>query len=174
MLNAGNIQTLNEGSTESKACLIAYQISLDSVLRRQPWSFASAAKTLAELSEEDALDFSYVYQLPADYLQVQGTLSGEDEQPEYIRRGTKFYSNENPCHLKYTVKIENPEFIPADVVQAVAATMALQMCVKLGKSKMLGQLATLSNNYFRVAAANDGKESHKESTANRTYVNVRL
>lgn len=171
-VNGHQISSLTEDSAEAEAINLSYSAAAEALLAQHPWAFASDIKTLARI-DEDAYDFNYVYELPADYLCTQGTIHNEDEQPEYTVRGRKFYYNESPCILKYTKKITNTGLFSANFVMAFVLSLAADIAPRLGALKMHTTLLQRAGAALRTAKANDAKTSNIKSKMNRTFVNVR-
>lgn len=172
MVNARNIASLTENSSEAEAVNTAYTPILDSMLEQHPWGFATKTSALAEI-DEDPLEFGYVYALPADCVKVQGTIHKQDEQPQFKVRERKFYSDEAEVVLEYTYRVTNTGLFTPSFVTALASAIAVSIAPRLGAEKLKQSLMIQSQGYLRSAQASDANTTHKKSTMNRTFVNVR-
>lgn len=171
-VNGHQIASLTEDSAEAEAIELSYQPILEATLAQHPWAFASEIKTIA-LLDEDAYDFNYVYALPPDCLQPQGTIYTGDEQPEFIVRGRKFYYDFSPCVLKYTKKIIDTGLFSANFVTSFALALAADIAPRLGAAKLHQILLQRAGAAIRTAKATDAKTSNLRSKMNRTFVTVR-
>ena len=71
-IGATKIQSFTDGSLEGEICEQFYQSTVDELLTRQYWKFATKYKQLAQLNKSGVNGFSKAYALPTDFLSVQG------------------------------------------------------------------------------------------------------
>lgn len=172
MVSAYPISAFDENSAEAMAIDSAFKLTYDSLLSRHPWSFATKVEELPEV-DEDAFDFTHVYELPADCHKPIGIVHNGDEMPEFKVRGRKIYSNHFPMEIEYIRYVDDTGILPGYFVDALAMAIAVKIAPRLGAIKLFNPLAQQAAALFREARAIDAGLTNKESTAHRTFVNVR-
>jgi hypothetical protein len=86
-----------------------YVPDLKSLLRSHPWSFAKEEVALTALSTTPVIDdFTYMFQLPHDFLRLNRT-SVEDSQYSHKIKGKRLYSNSDDVSIEYIKYISDPD-----------------------------------------------------------------
>jgi hypothetical protein len=172
MVSAHPIASFDENSAEAMAIHFAFKLTYDSLLSRHPWSFATKVQDLPVVDDE-TYDFQYVYEIPADCHKPIGIVHSFDEMPEFKVRGRKIYSNHTPMQLEYIRYVDDTGILPGYFIDALVMAIAVKIAPRLGAIKLLNPLQQQAFTLFREARAIDAGLTNKESTAHRTFVNVR-
>ncbi|MFA5388868.1 MAG: hypothetical protein WC312_03840 [Candidatus Omnitrophota bacterium] len=102
------ITALGEETENYRKVNDIYDLLLKSLLRSHPWSFNKEEISLTALSETPILeDYTYVFQLPADFVRLNKT----SVEPVYSHKikGRKLYSNSNAIKIEYGRFIADPD-----------------------------------------------------------------
>jgi hypothetical protein len=152
-----------ENSTQAKIIRRHYKISLETLLERHGWNFATKYAPLLLQANDPNLGFSYQYALPADCLILREIAADgifpevnlyeeqkEQWQEVYTGASPSIYSNTKNAHAKYTVKIPETMAMPNHFGRALAAQLSIDIAPSL-----------ITNNFGKVrdtlnsAAIND-------------------
>lgn len=81
-LSARRINSIDADETvEAKACRLHFDHVVDTLLRRHQWSFASARKTLSQVSGFTSTEWATAWQLPSDFVRLIRIPSGDPHAP---------------------------------------------------------------------------------------------
>jgi len=138
------LASLSDQSAQAVAADSIYTTIADAALAEHPWSFAYRQKRLPKLNlnteELRASDFSYVYQLPTDYLRVLGLRSYEF----YQLAGDQLYTNDKDAHVVYVARVDEPAW-PAYFAKLIsfqfAAAVAITLTEQTSRAELMFQLA---------------------------------
>ena len=100
MIGHGSITSFTDGGAGANTASALYETTYKSVLSQHRWRFASAKKTLNRLSAAPLNQWSYAFQLPADYIVGIGVQPGVD----YEIYEDKLYANVKEIDLDYIFK----------------------------------------------------------------------
>ncbi|WP_159996644.1 hypothetical protein [Roseomonas sp. 18066] len=153
-IGAQPVASFEEGSAEAEVAANLYPSVRDAMLSSHPWSFASGQMDLPRLLAVPVADFSYAFQLPADFLRV---LSAGGEG---AGRGLLYRLQENRLHadsprvtLTYLFRPDESVF-PAFFASALATRLAAEFCIPLTESsartEMLHRLAEAEFRHARL------------------------
>lgn len=173
-----NISATTENSREAEVCRLWYGPVRDQILSAAAWSEATELRYLALLKTTDedgngvwAADdprpgYSYVYQLPADYLRAQ-YLSDFSRFliTSYSDDRRALHSSSATAMIAYTKRLEtvslwNPELGMA-IVYGLAAHIAMPLSGKTSRAKTLADKANEMILMARESAANMSNETYE-------------
>lgn len=144
LLGAETISAFNDGSAEGKVVSALYETTINGLLARQYWRFATKTAQLSQLATDppDHL-YDYAYSLPSDCLMVQGmsetyygaasftgwyTQSKDLQRPRYQIQGREVWSDISPLWIDYTFRpaeVDWPVYFDECVVHQLAADLAM-------------------------------------------------
>lgn len=141
-LTVADVQT--ENTQQAKVIRRYFRTSLDTLLEKHPWSFATQMQALPLLSENPTPQFLYSYSKPADALIIteiaeEGIFSQfvqyEDQknrwQEIYSPMGQMLYANTRNAHAKYTTKLPEDAAFPNHFGRALAAQLSMDIAPQL-------------------------------------------
>lgn len=140
-----------------------YNTSLQSVLEKVPWSFATKVLPLSPLSTTPSVTWSYMFSLPADYVKDQAVLDSQGDPREYeIREGT-LYCNEQTIFFKYTFLNESTGAFTAEFTKAFYLQLAADAAYTVTKSNTTAAAAEQKAQAFLTECAhNDSKGTYQD------------
>lgn len=159
-LGAPTIADPNEDSEQALKANVVFDSLLASELRKHAWSFAIARTQLAALAEAPAYEWTYQFQLPADFVRVvqvndywqfAGVREATDEAAvPYVIEGTKLLTNFTaPLRFRYVRNVsEDPTTWDATFVEAFACRLAEELCETLTKS--VAKKAQMEKDYLQA------------------------
>ena len=92
LVGANTINSFDENTTESKVSGQLYESTLENLLTRCRWRFASKQQQLSKLTTNPLGRYDSAYQVPSDALQMH-TVSLSDSIIEYDRYGNEIYAD---------------------------------------------------------------------------------
>ena len=143
-IGAARIVSLTEGSKNANVCAEQYDKLRDDLLRGHAWNFAIRRAKLARLAEAPAFGFARAYQLPADWLRTVAVQDDADETPgarlRYRIEGRRLLSDAEAVYLRYVARVTDPNAMPPDFREALAALLGRELAVPLAQSVNLQQV----------------------------------
>lgn len=132
-----NITSLDEPNKSARLCSQFYPIARDKVLSDYEWSFATAYKSLGQITQApEHSGYDYQFALPKDVLQILEVVDAEDF--EVI--GSNIHSNKAPLTIKYVKREENSETYPSAVIEAISMYLAYKLSTPLAADLNLKQM----------------------------------
>jgi hypothetical protein len=131
-------ETISSFTDDSTAALVAanlYELTFESLLTLHPWRFASKQATLSRLTDTPVTEWSYAYQLPADFMVAQHIDDGNEMYQIY---GDKLYSNNTSIILDYTFKPDE-SFLPAYFAELLEYRLASVFAIPITESTSKGE-----------------------------------
>lgn len=173
-LGAASIASFDEGTAEAEVAANLYGSLRDAMLSAHPWSFACGQVSLARLSAEPLADFSYAYQLPADFLRALSVGSGgRGRGASYRIAERRLHTNLAGIVLTYIFRPNEEEF-PPFFDQALIARLSAEFCIPMtestSRSEALNRLAEIE---FGRAKSIDGQQDTPGRIEDFTLVDVR-
>ena len=135
LIGHGTISSFTEGGAGALVASNLYQSSYENLLSLHRWRFASGKVTLSRLTATPINDFSYAYQLPADYMIANRVIP----QSDYEIFGDKIYSDQQSLALDYIFKPAETA-LPAYFVKLMEVYLASQFAVPVTDNSAKGQL----------------------------------
>lgn len=116
----------DDGTTASNACLLVYDSTKKSLLRRHFWNFSMQRAALAADVTTPAFEFSYQYTLPSDFLRLKEI---EQQSSSYSIESGKLLTNQSaPLNIIYVGDVEDVTRFDSLFVEA----LVLMIVVKIG------------------------------------------
>lgn len=136
LLKFGNrsIASMNEESTEAKACKVLYPLLRDEMIAAHPWNFAMRrADISAQLAAAPEFQYDYAYTLPPKCLRVW-ELYGVDV--EWVIEGKELLTDqEEEIYIRYLEQITQAGYFPPAFVNCLALRLGAELATKLSSDK---------------------------------------
>ena len=129
LVGANTVNSFDENTTESKVSGQLYESTLENLLTRCRWRFASKQQQLSKLTTNPLGRYDSAYQVPSDALQMH-TVSLSDSIIEYDRYGNEIYADTSASDIliaDYTFQPSEADFPPyfkQDLVFELASLFA--------------------------------------------------
>lgn len=142
-IGAKRIVSLSDGSTPANAANDIYTEVRDSLLRSNPWNFATKRLKLAQSSTTPVFAFDFGYPLPSDWIR---TVSVHDNDAghstilykmEQINGQNSIVTSRSEVWLRYVSRITDPNLMTADFREALIFTLARDLSIPLASSNSL-------------------------------------
>lgn len=134
-IGANTIVSLSEDSEEARRCSVVYDECRQTILRDNPWNFATKQASLARLSTAPLFDFQYAYQLPSDCLRVMRT---KDNSRHKIV-GRTVHSDEESLYIEYIADIDDPNVYDGMFREALSLLIAYKLAYATTASTSMAQ-----------------------------------
>ena len=173
-IGATTIASFDEGTAESEVAVNLYPPLRDAVLSSHPWSFATAQATLPRLAGEPLADYSYAYQLPADFLRVLSAgPAGRGQGLTYRISESRLLCNSDAVVLTYVFRPDESAF-PPFFAQMLIARLTAEFCIPVTESTTRAQfLFRLAEDEFRRAKLIDAQQHTPPAISDFPLVEVR-
>jgi hypothetical protein len=159
-IGAQTINALDEGSVEANNSNAIWTIVRRSTLAAHPWNFAIKEQELAQTTDTPIAEYSYIYQLPTDYLRMVKVY----DNPDYKIVGRKLYTSANTCKLKYVYDLEDTAAWTAAFTDLVAQKLAFELAYPITKSASLAQtMGTIYVEKLQSFTATDSQEDIQDA-----------
>lgn len=175
-IGAAAITSLTEGSNNANYCNEQYEKLRDDLLRSHSWNFATKRVELGRLSSTPAYGFDNEFQQPADCLRVVSVSADESgvSSPEYKIEGRMIRCNETQLFLRYVARITDPNQMPPDFREALAAVMARDAAIPIAQSNTLReQMEREAQRRVAQAKSADALEDYPERMPESSWTQVR-
>lgn len=135
-LGASRITSLDDATTNARACNACYAELRDAELRRHTWNFSIQRAELAADGTAPSWGRANAFELPSDFLRLlspypEDNLSNLDWQIE----GRKIYTDDAaPLYIRYVARITDPTLMDALFRELLATRMAYEMCEEITQS----------------------------------------
>lgn len=133
-LGVKRITALDEASEGARQVSSRYEDVRDAVLRAHPWNCAKKRVALARLNSTPVYEYSYEFQLPADFLRMCDV---EDYEVPFRIEGRKLLVDQTSFNFLYVYRVTDPNELDALVVQAIGCRLAWELAAPLAKSESL-------------------------------------
>jgi len=138
------IADYTENSVQAKIIRRHFRMTLDTLLEKHPWNFATKFSALSLVSEDAKEQYRYLYSLPSDCLVLQEIAEEnkfslveqyEDQkyrwQELYTTGSVRVRSNVPDAFGKYTVRLDEDKSFPNYFGRALAAMLAMDIAPSL-------------------------------------------
>jgi len=102
MIGHGAISSFTDGGAGANTAAALYEATYENLLSQHRWRFASAKKKLNKSTSTPLNEWSYVYQLPANYIVAFGV----HPRVDYEIYEDKLLSNSSSIDIDYVFKID--------------------------------------------------------------------
>jgi hypothetical protein len=193
-LGAQPIPSLTSNDPKAAVLNRVYPLLRDKLLRVFRWNFTRVYTELPALDTAPPFEYSYAYQLPADYLRLElaDVSSGSSQavgmpsasindwnfnrNQDYRIVGRQIWSNVTPpLRIQYAARIEDPAQYDAAFVESLASYIAWQLCEQLTGSNQKKEAAR--QEYLlsiREARMTNAIELPPETLPDDTFMQSRL
>lgn len=166
------ISSLTEDCREAALVNAIFIMKRDEVLRDGCWNFAIVRTTPTREAICNISSYLYAYILPVDCVKV---LSIDDDATDYIVEGRTLYTNLDEIELRYISNIIAVEFWDASFCDALALSIATEICYSLTNStERAVKLYEMYSASVRKARFLDSTEGKVPSIISDDWTNSRL
>jgi hypothetical protein len=169
LVGANTVNSFDENTTESKVSGQLYESTLENLLTRCRWRFATKQQQLSKLTTNPLGRYDSAYQVPSDALQIH-TVSLSDSIIEYDRYGNEIYADTSASDIliaDYTFQPSEADF-PPYFKQALVFELASLFAGAIARNDTLSQL--YSNKASIQLTVAKGQDSQQQ-TNRRVDVN---
>lgn len=162
-LGAEPITAFEEGTAEADIAGALYPVVRDGLLSAYPWSFATAQRSLAQLSGVPVADFAFAYQLPADFLRALSLGQAGRGQTVPAGRGAEYRIHERRIHTNVEMPVLTYVFRPSEsgfppyfdkaLTDKLSAEFCLPITENTARADLLHKLAGQSFQQAKTADA---------------------
>ncbi len=162
-LGAEPITGFEDGTAEADIANALYPMVRDGMLSAYPWSFATAQRSLAQLSGVPVADFAFAYQLPADFLRALSLGHGGVGLSVATGRGAEYRVHERRIHTNVEMPVLTYIFRPAEsafppyfdkaLMDKLSAEFCLPITENTARADLLHKLAEQSFQQAKTADA---------------------
>jgi len=162
-LGAEPITGFADGTAEADIANALYPMVRDGMLSAYPWSFATAQRSLAQLSGVPVADFAFAYQLPSDFLRALSLGRGGAGLSAATGRGAEYRVHERRIHTNVEMPVLTYVFRPAESAfppyfdKALTDKLSAEFCLPItentARADLLHKLAEQSFQQAKTADA---------------------
>lgn len=188
--SVGITDYLGDTTAQAKIVRRHFRMSLDTLLEKHEWNFATKTAALTLISEDTEEILRYLYQVPSEALVVRQVSEAkkfppfeqyEDEKVRweqlYSITGVRIRSNIKDAHVKYTVRLSEDLTFPNHFGRALAAQLALDIAPSMVTNnyvKIKNDLMTEVANEITRGIANDLGREPLKLDSDSPFVRARL
>lgn len=175
-LGANVISSLDESSDVARMCSHLWPSVRDDVLSLHPWNCAVKRASLARLSSTPETEFSYMYQLPTDFLRLLDIdgVDWEDFRVETYEGNKVILCDVTTCVIRYIFRNEAVVTYDPGLVDVLAARMEAELAFGVTRSASRAQLAwQLYERKKLVAQSVDAQQEPPSEGPTPSLVSVR-
>lgn len=159
-----SITALSDSNDRARACNIHYAVQRDAVLRAHPWNFAVKRETLAQDATWDDDEWTYAYEIPADYLRMLSPIEDTPGEVEYAVENNLILCNDSTLTIKYIAQITDTGYFDSMFVDVLSQRLAAVLAMALSKQKRLVEMMWQAyNEKLNEARQINGLEAEKVS-----------
>lgn len=136
-LGAELISSLSQDTKTARLCLNAYGRLRNKVLEDHPWRFATKTQELSAIVGTPEMDWTYQFQLPADFLRMQ---RAEDWKQEFAILDGYLHANDNPIIIRYTCEETNTQKFSSGFAECLSWRIAAELAYALTNSSTIAEL----------------------------------
>lgn len=187
-LGASNISAFDENSKPARIVNQRYASVRNTVFRAHPWNCLIRRTELAQETDTPTFGYAYQYALPTNpyCLRVlefsNGTLSYPQDNmfsntggPVFVIEGRKLLTDEGTAKIKYVAEITDPQEYDANLIEALAARLAMEICYAItGSTSMIQMTASLYDEKLKEARFVDGTEGAPQKLEASEFIEARF
>lgn len=168
-----SITSFDEGTAEAEISGNMYEPIRDALLSSNPWTFATAQRTLTRLEAQPIADYDYAYQLPGDFLRALSAGAGRGHGLDYRIHERRLHTNATEVVLTYIFRPLESEF-PPFFDQALIARLAAEFCIPMTDStSRFDALLKNAEIEFKRAKLVDAMQESPQAIDDYTLIGVR-
>lgn len=134
LVGSGGINSFNDPVREAEVAFDHYALTLEDLLTRHPWKFATAQRQLARSVDAPLFGYAHAYQLPSDCLEILNMESAA----AYEVLENKLYCDLEEVKISYLfrpVEARFPPYFARLLVFELAAVFAMALADDESKSE---------------------------------------
>jgi len=165
------VGSISDDNKRAKVMNDLYDMARQSALGSYPWKFANTRALLTDNGNTPAFEYSYEFDLPADYLKAVR----EYNDTEFVREGDVLLCDSDELRLLYTQDIADETLFSAVFAKYMALVLAVDGSYALVQDKKLK--TDIEAEMMRIlddARFNDSTESKAEDYEINDFTDVRL
>ena len=175
-----SITSLDDNTLEARSCKLHYPVVLAECLMLNTWNFATILANLTRLTEAPVFDWSYAYQLPADFARITkfNSFDTNDRIANYEINGNTLLTDEDHASIAYISTSPDPSTFTPSFVSILSLRLASALAKPLAGSMDLK--SQLLQEFERAVAeagrtdANSTRPKKIEPWVNSPLVNSRM
>ncbi len=173
-LGASTIESFVENTAEAKTASIFLEPITKMLLSAHPWGFATAQSTLGAAETDPIADYSYAFDLPADFLRVISAGTGiKGRGLDYRVYQKTLHTNYEDVVLTYIFQ-PNYEDFPPFFDQLIVARLAAELCIPITESTTRTKtLFEMAEQELRQAKLIDAQQDTPISVQDFALINAR-
>jgi len=170
------IRSLDDtNDTFAKLANNRFDFAAKSVLRTHEWNSVHKRTLLNPLSDAPDFEFSYQYNLPADFLSVRRVSNTDNDKIDYELEGKKLLCNSSVIRLEYTFFPEDWSIIDPLLADTISAYLAYDLAYNVtrdsdARNQMFLDYQRMLDNAKRV----NGKEGRTRKIRAKTWHTARF
>ncbi len=111
----------------------------DALLESSDWTFAQKRAELAPSAIVPAWGYAYQFEIPIDCLRLGYVTDSPDQyestpMQQWVKEGRYILTNSSSCFIRYSSSVEDPKVWSEGFSQALAARLAIDICMPLTSS----------------------------------------
>jgi len=175
-LGAEPISNLSDPNTENaRKVNRVYNTVRRSTLRKHFWNFAMKEAALARLTTVPVLDdYTYIFQLPPDFVRLKKTDLDVDNGDTYKIKGKAIYCNSTSLKIEYVYDCDDPNMYDAEFIEAFAAALADILAYAItANATMAGTVEEKARKKLLQAKSSDGQEETPDKPRQGSWIRGR-
>jgi hypothetical protein len=175
-LGADPISDLNDPDNEnSRKVKRVYDTIRRSTLRKHFWNFAMKEIALSRLTDVPILDdYTYVFQLPPDYVRLKKTDLATESGDTYKIKGKRIYCNSTSLKIEYVYDCDDPNEYDSEFIMAFAGALADILAYPITtNATMAGQVKIDAKKMLDQAKSSDSMEETPDKPQQGSWIRAR-
>lgn len=175
-VGASTIMSLTDASKNARLCNEQYEKVRDDLLRSHPWNFAIKRSKLARLAAAPTFQFTYAYQLPANWLRTISAYDNDAGAGGVIYRieGRTLMADAEDLYLRYVGLVEDPNDMPVSFREALAWRLGADLSQAVTQSTTVQEAMLRGFDRAMVAARSiDAIEDYPERPPESAWITDR-
>jgi len=188
LIGASNISSLTEDSKAARIVNQRYESVRDTVFRAHPWNCLIRRAELAQSTTSPAFGYAYQYAIPTDpyCLRVlefsNGSLSYPQDNmfsntggPVFVIESRNLLTDEGTARIKYVARITDPQQYDANLIDVLAARLAMEVAYAISGSTTMVQLtSSMYESKLKEARFIDGTEGAPQRLEASDFIEARF
>ena len=171
------ITSLSQGTKQATACEVIYEEMRDTLLEMHTWNFATSRVKLARLVATPVFEWSYGYQLPADFLRAVSVHENANSfgATPYKIEGGHINTDATDLYLRYIQRVSDPNLMPPTFRSALTKLLGSRLAVALAQSMSLSEklYAQFLDQDLPTAKSTDAVQGHADDLPESSWISAR-
>jgi len=175
-LGADPITSLSDPESENaRKVNRVYDTVRKATLRKHFWNFAMKEAQLARLTTVPVLDdYTYIFQLPSDYIRLKKTDLDIANGDTYKIKGRCIYCNSTSLKIEYVYDCDDPNLYDAEFIEAFAAALADVLAYPITTNATMAQTVKAeARDKLRTAKSTDSMEETPDKPTRGSWIRAR-